>query len=71
MAWNRAAAAAGGPRVQTIQNEYNAAVRGISTSTWPRSRITNRSPLLAFSPIAAGLLSGKYAPRRGRRRARG
>ena len=59
MQWNAAAERTGGPRVATIQNEYSLMARLFDTDlaeTCHHEGVT----LLAFSPLAAGLLSGKY-----------
>ncbi len=59
MRWIDAAERAGGPRVATIQNEYSLLCRLFDTDlaeTCHHEDVT----LLAFSPLAAGLLSGKY-----------
>ncbi|RVV97576.1 aldo/keto reductase [Mesobaculum littorinae] len=57
--WNDALAAAGAPAIATIQNEYNLLCRlfdGDLAETCHHEQVT----LLAFSPLAAGLLTGKY-----------
>jgi aryl-alcohol dehydrogenase-like predicted oxidoreductase len=59
MQWIAAAERAGGPRVASIQNEYSLLCRHFDTDlaeTCHHEEVT----LLAFSPLAAGLLSGKY-----------
>ncbi len=58
--WIDAATATGGPRVATIQNEYSLMCRHYDTDLAEvgcREDVT----LLAFSPLAAGFLTGKYA----------
>ena len=60
MQWLAAADRTGGPRAVTIQNEYSALCRLYDTDLaelGEKEGIT----LLAYSPLAAGLLSGKYA----------
>lgn len=57
--WLRIAAEAGGPPAQSIQNEYSLLCRtfdGDLAELCAREGVT----LLAFSPLAAGILSGKY-----------
>ncbi|MEM6986902.1 MAG: aldo/keto reductase [Pseudomonadota bacterium] len=49
------------PRVQTIQNEYSLLCRGFDTDLAELAH-NERVDLLAFSPLATGLLTGKYAP---------
>jgi aryl-alcohol dehydrogenase-like predicted oxidoreductase len=60
IAWNRLAQAAGGPRVVSIQNEYSLLCRLFDTDL---AEVAHHEQigLLAYSPIACGLLSGKYA----------
>lgn len=48
------------PRVVTVQNEYNLLCRAYDSDLAELSHHENVG-LLAFSPLAAGLLSGKYA----------
>ena len=58
--WIAAAKAHGGPRPQAIQNEYSLLCRIFDTDLaelCAHEQVT----LLAFSPLATGLLSGKYA----------
>ena len=57
--WMEAAKRVGGPRVASIQNEYSLMCRLFDTDLAEAS-IQENVPLLAFSPLAAGLLSGKY-----------
>ena len=57
--WCQAAEAQGGPRVTTIQNEYSLLHRyfdGDVAEACHHEGVT----LLAYSPLACGLLSGKY-----------
>jgi aryl-alcohol dehydrogenase-like predicted oxidoreductase len=59
LGWIRAAEAAGGPRVASIQNEYSLLCRHFDTDlseTCHHEDVT----LLAYSPLGAGLLTGKY-----------
>lgn len=57
--WLDAAARTGGPRVVTIQNEYSLMCRLADTDL--AELMTHEGVgLLPFSPLAAGLLSGKY-----------
>ena len=48
------------PRMATVQNEYSLLCRQFDTD-WAELSLAEDMPLLAFSPLAAGLLSGKYA----------
>ncbi|MEY4983309.1 MAG: hypothetical protein RIR62_1575, partial [Pseudomonadota bacterium] len=48
------------PRMATVQNEYSLLCRQFD-SDWAELAVMEEMPLLAFSPLAAGLLSGKYA----------
>lgn len=57
--WLEAAKRVGGPRVASIQNEYSLMCRLYDTDMAEMS-IQEDVPLLAFSPLAAGLLTGKY-----------
>lgn len=60
MSWLAAAERAGGPRVVSVQNEYGPLHRLYDTDmaeVGHKEDIT----LLAYSPLAAGLLTGKYA----------
>ena len=57
--WHRRAEATGGPRMETIQNEYSLMCRLMDTDlaeTLCAEGVTS----LAFSPLAAGILTGKY-----------
>ena len=59
MSWLRIADETGGPRVATVQNEYSLLCRLYDTDMAELSH-HEEVTLLAFSPLAAGLLSGKY-----------
>ncbi len=59
MAWLRAAEATGGPRVAAIQNEYSLLFRMFDTDL-AEVAVHEDVGLLAYSPLAAGLLTGKY-----------
>lgn len=48
------------PRMATVQNEYSLLCRQFDTD-WAELSLAEDVPLLAFSPLATGLLSGKYA----------
>ena len=48
------------PRMATVQNEYSLLSRLFDTD-WSELSVMEDMPLLAFSPLAVGLLSGKYA----------
>jgi aryl-alcohol dehydrogenase-like predicted oxidoreductase len=48
------------PRMATVQNEYSLLCRQFDTD-WSELSVIEDMPLLAFSPLAVGLLSGKYA----------
>ena len=58
--WMHLAAAMGAPRMMTVQNEYSLLCRQFD-SDWAELAAMEDMPLLAFSPLATGLLSGKYA----------
>jgi aryl-alcohol dehydrogenase-like predicted oxidoreductase len=58
--WLRVADAAGLPRMATVQNEYSLLCRQFD-SDWAELAAMEDMPLLAFSPLATGLLTGKYA----------
>lgn len=60
MRWLDAAAATGGPRVATIQNEYSLMCRHYDLDM-AEIGYHEDVTLLAFSPLAVGLLTGKYA----------
>ncbi|WP_298971272.1 aldo/keto reductase [uncultured Roseobacter sp.] len=57
--WLEVADRVGGPRVASIQNEYSLLCRLYDTDLAEMS-LHEEVPLLAFSPLAAGLLTGKY-----------
>lgn len=57
--WLEVAERVGGPRVASVQNEYSLMCRLYDTDMAEMS-IQEDVPLLAFSPLAAGLLTGKY-----------
>lgn len=58
--WIALAEANGLPRPATLQNEYSLLCRQFDTDLAELCALEN-VPLLAFSPLAAGLLTGKYA----------
>lgn len=58
--WIALAEAHGLPRPASIQNEYSLISRQFDTDLAELCALEN-VPLLAFSPLAAGLLTGKYA----------
>jgi aryl-alcohol dehydrogenase-like predicted oxidoreductase len=58
--WLHLADSLGLPRMATVQNEYNLLCRQFDTD-WAELSLVEDMPLLAFSPLATGLLSGKYA----------
>ena len=58
--WLHLADTLGLPRMATVQNEYNLLCRQFDTD-WAELSVIEDMPLLAFSPLATGLLSGKYA----------
>ena len=60
MAWNAAAARTGGPRVVSIQNEYGPLHRLYDTDMAEVGQKEDVT-LLAYSPLAAGLATGKYS----------
>lgn len=57
--WLEAAARVGGPRVASVQNEYSLLCR-LYDADMAEMSVQEDVPLLAFSPLAAGLLTGKY-----------
>lgn len=57
--WVQVAKENGWPRMQTIQNEYSLLCRLFDTDL-AETCVNEDVGLLAFSPLAAGLLSGKY-----------
>lgn len=59
MRWNAAAGSVGGPRIATMQNEYSLLCRQYDSDLAEMSHHEDVT-LLAFSPLAAGLLTGKY-----------
>ena len=59
MNWLAAAKEIGGPRVSTVQNEYSLLCRLYDTDMAELSHHEDVT-LLAFSPLAAGYLTGKY-----------
>jgi aryl-alcohol dehydrogenase-like predicted oxidoreductase len=60
MQWLRLAEAGAGPRVASVQNEYSLMCR-LADTDLAEALSLEGVPLLAFSPLAAGLLTGKYA----------
>lgn len=58
--WLHLADTLGLPRMGSVQNEYSLLCRQFDTD-WAELSVIEDMPLLAFSPLAAGLLSGKYA----------
>lgn len=58
--WLRLAEAGVGPRVASVQNEYSLMCR-IADTDMAEALALEGVPMLAFSPLAAGLLTGKYA----------
>lgn len=57
--WLEVADRVGGPRVASVQNEYSMLCRLYDTDMAEMS-LQEEVSLLAFSPLAAGLLTGKY-----------
>lgn len=57
--WNDTAERVGGPRVSAIQNEYSLLHRLYDTDM-AETAVNEDVTLLAYSPLAAGLLTGKY-----------
>ena len=57
--WLRMSEDRGLPRVQTVQNEYSLLCRMYDTDMAEMS-VNEEVTLLSFSPLAAGLLTGKY-----------
>ncbi|MGC3939444.1 aldo/keto reductase [Roseobacter sp. EG26] len=57
--WLEASERTGGPRVASVQNEYSLLCRLYDTDMAEMS-VQEEVSLLAFSPLAAGLLTGKY-----------
>lgn len=60
MSWLAAAERTGGPRVVSVQNEYGPLYRMYDTDMAEVGQKEGIA-LLAYSPLAAGLLTGKYA----------
>lgn len=58
--WLSVAGQRGLPRMASVQNEYSLLCRQFD-SDWAELAVMEDMPLLAFSPLGAGLLSGKYA----------
>ena len=58
--WLALAEAQGLPRMVTVQNEYSLLCRQFD-SDWAEFSVREDMPLLAFSPLACGIMSGKYA----------
>lgn len=58
--WLHLAEKHGLPRMATVQNEYSLLCRQFD-SDWAELAAMEDLPLLAFSPLATGLLTGKYA----------
>jgi aryl-alcohol dehydrogenase-like predicted oxidoreductase len=58
--WLHLAETLGLPRMASVQNEYSLLCRQFDTD-WAEFSLIEDMPLLAFSPLAVGLLSGKYA----------
>ena len=59
-AWLRLADQHGLPRMMTVQNEYSLLCRQFD-SDWAEFAALENMPLLGYSPLATGLLTGKYA----------
>lgn len=57
--WLALAATLGLPRMMSVQNEYSLLCRQFD-SDWAELSVLEEMPLLAFSPLATGLLTGKY-----------
>jgi aryl-alcohol dehydrogenase-like predicted oxidoreductase len=57
--WLELAKANGLPRMASVQNEYSLLCRQFD-SDWAEFSVMEDMPLLAFSPLATGLLTGKY-----------
>jgi len=58
--WLHLAVLHGLPRMMSVQNEYSLLCRQFDTD-WAELAAVEAMPLLAFSPLATGLLTGKYA----------
>lgn len=59
MMWLRVAEAMAGPRMESIQNEYSLMCR-LADTDLAEVMVHEEVSLLPFSPLAAGLLTGKY-----------
>ena len=57
--WSAAAARSGGPAPVSVQNEYSLMCRLADTDV-AETCVNERIGMLAFSPLAAGMLTGKY-----------
>ncbi|MFP7674316.1 aldo/keto reductase [Marivita sp. S0852] len=57
--WLRVAEAMAGPRIESLQNEYSLLCR-LADTDLAEMMINEEVSLLPFSPLAAGLLTGKY-----------
>lgn len=57
--WLSLAGSHGLPRMASVQNEYSLLCRQFDTD-WAELSVLEDMPLLAFSPLACGILSGKY-----------
>jgi aryl-alcohol dehydrogenase-like predicted oxidoreductase len=57
--WLALAEANGLPRMASVQNEYSPLYRHFDTD-WAEFSVREEMPLLAFSPLGTGLLTGKY-----------
>jgi aryl-alcohol dehydrogenase-like predicted oxidoreductase len=58
--WLHLSETLGLPRMASVQNEYSLLCRQFDAD-WAELSVMEDMPLLAFSPLATGLLSGKYA----------
>jgi aryl-alcohol dehydrogenase-like predicted oxidoreductase len=58
--WLALAETQGLPRMVSVQNEYSLLCRQFDTD-WAELSLREDMPLLAFSPLATGILSGKYS----------
>ncbi len=58
--WLHLAQTLGLPRMMTVQNEYSLLCRQFDAD-WAEASVAEDMPLLAFSPLATGFLTGKYA----------
>lgn len=59
MMWLQVAHAMAGPRMESIQNEYSLMCR-LADTDLAEMMVNEQVSLLPFSPLAAGLLTGKY-----------